>query len=209
MSEEKRNIKQAKTRSTLDSIEKIHPHKMILYLFILGSSIVFTFMLLAYSFNQPENSLYEFAFPRVFIFSVILMLISSFSLSHMGYAVEKENLKGVRRYLIITFLLGISFAVCQYIGWQELNQQGLFLAGKAAPTYLYVITGLHLAHFISAMIFVAINAIDVFRFEKDPVKVLIFVTNPYEKTKLEIVNIYWQFLNVLWLVLFFYFLYSL
>ncbi|MFW5760611.1 MAG: cytochrome c oxidase subunit 3 [Cyclobacteriaceae bacterium] len=209
MSEENRNIKQTKTSSTLNRIEKIHPHKMILYLFILGSSIIFIFMLVAYFFNMPDNSLYQFTFPKVFIISLIIMLLSSFSLSHMSYAVEKEQLTRLRNYMLIAFILGLSFAIFQYIGWQQLKNQDLFLAGKAAPTYLYLITGMHLVHFTSAMIMLSIYMIDVYRFEKDPVKILIFVTNPYEQTKLEILNTYWQYLNILWMILFFYFLYIL
>jgi len=209
MSEENRNIKQTKARSTFNRIEKIHPHKMILYLFIMGSSIIFTFMLVAYSFNMPNNSLYQFTFPKVFIMSIIIMLLSGFSLSHMLYALEKEQLTRLRNYMLLAFILGLSFAIFQYIGWQQLKHQGLFLAGKAAPTYLYIITGMHLVHFISAMIMLSIYMIDVYRFEKDPVKILIFVTNPYEKTKLEILNTYWQFLGVLWVILFFYLLYNL
>jgi cytochrome c oxidase subunit III len=209
MSEDKRNIKQTKTNSTFNRIEKIHPHKMILYLFILGSSIIFTFMLVAYSFNMPTNSLYQFIFPKVFVISLVIMMLSSFSLSHMTHALEKEQLSRMRNFMLTAFILGLSFAIFQYVGWQQLKQQGLFHAGKAAPTYLYVITGLHLVHFISAMIMLSIYMIDVYRYEKDPVKILIFVTNPYEKTKLEMLNTYWQFLNVLWLILFFYFLYSL
>lgn len=166
-------------------------------------------MLVAYAFNMPNNSLYQFTFPKVFIISIIIMLLSSFSLSHMSYAVEKEQLSQLRNYMLTAFILGLSFAIFQYIGWQQLKHQGLFLAGKAAPTYLYIITGMHLVHFISAMILLSIYMIDVYRFEKDPVKILIFVTNPYEKIKLEILNSYWQYLNVLWMILFFYFLYTL
>lgn len=209
MSEHKRNIKQEHIRSTFQKIEKIHPHKMLLYLFIFGSVLIFSFMLIAYTVTIPKLSFYDFDFPKAFIISAIIMLISSFNVSKVIPAFEKENIKKIRNLLAVTFFLGIAFAVCQYIGWQQLKNAGIFFTGKASGTYLYVITGLHLVHFISAMIFLSTVAIDMHRYEKDPVKILIIVTNPYEKVKLQILNTYWQFLDILWIVLFFYFLYTI
>ncbi|MGK7393798.1 MAG: cytochrome c oxidase subunit 3 [Candidatus Cyclobacteriaceae bacterium M3_2C_046] len=209
MSENKRNLKQESIRSTFQKIEKIHPHKMLLYLFIFGSTLIFAFMLVAYTLTLPNLAeFYNFKFPKAFIISVLAMLVSSFMMSGVFSSFEAENLKKVRNALIITFILGIVFAVCQYIGWQQLKEEGIFFTGKASGTYLYVITGLHLVHFISAIIFLTIILAEVYKAQKDPVKVLIMVTNPYEKIKLQILNTYWQYLDILWIVLFFYFLYS-
>jgi cytochrome c oxidase subunit 3 len=40
----------------------------------------------------------------------------------------------------------------------------------------------------------------------DPIKELIFFTNPFEKTKTDLVSLYWHFTDAVWLILFVYFL---
>jgi cytochrome c oxidase subunit III len=205
MAEHKRNIKQESLRSTFERIDKIHPHKMLMYLFIFGSSLVFLFMILAYSVSTADITGYTM--PKAFIFSAMIMLVSSFFISGIVSAYNEEKIHKVRNSLAITFSLALIFSLCQYIGWQQLKVEGIFFEGKTEAAYLYVISGMHLGLFILAVAFLAVILVESMKVSNDPVKVLIKVTNPYEKIRLEMLNTYWQYLNVLWLVLFFYFLY--
>jgi cytochrome c oxidase subunit III len=205
MAEHKKNIKQEKLRSTFERIDKIHPHKMLMYLFIFGSSLVFLFMILAYTVSDANVSGYEM--PKAFIFSAMIMLVSSFVISGIIPAFEEEKIHKIRNSVATTFILALIFSLCQYIGWQQLKVEGIFFEGKSEAAYLYVISGMHLGLFILAIAFLAVILVESMKVSNDPVKVLIKVTNPYEKVRLEMLNTYWHYLNVLWLVLFFYFLY--
>jgi cytochrome c oxidase subunit III len=205
MGEHNKNIKQQSLRSTFEKIDKIHPHKMLMYLFIFGSSMVFLFMILAYSVSDANVSGY--GMPKAFIFSAMIMLLSSFSISRIIPAFNEEKIHKVRNSLALTLSLALIFSLCQYVGWQHLKMEGIFFDGKTEAAYLYVISGMHLALFILAVAFLSVILVESIKVSNDPVKVLIKITNPYEKVRLEMLNTYWQYLNVLWIVLFFYFLY--
>jgi len=210
MSGERKNIKKETRQLNLKHIEKIHPHKMLLYLFIFGSSLVFLFMILAYALNVNQiNSYGNFPFPKAFIISTFIMMLSSHIITRLIPAFKKEQIHKLKNYLAATIFLGIAFSISQYVGWMELMEANIFLTGEAAGTYLYVITGLHLFHFAGGMFFMVYLFFQSLKMAKDPVKVLISVTNPYERIRLEIIETYWHFLGILWLVLFFYFLFTL
>jgi len=206
MAEHKKNIKQENLRSTFEKIDKIHPHKMLMYLFIFGTSMVFMFMLLAYAVS--EANLRSFEMPKAFIISAMIMLVSGFCVSKVVPAYKSEDIAGLRNALAVALFLGVVFSCCQYIGWQNLKNAGIFNEWKAEGLYLYVIGGMHLAMYIIAMSYLLVMLLESAKAAKDPVKALIKVTNPYEKIKLEMLNAFWQYLTVLWLVFFFYLLYS-
>jgi cytochrome c oxidase subunit III len=204
MAEHKKNIKQESLRSTFEKIDKIHPHKMLMYLFIFGSSMVFLFMILAYTVS--DANMIGYGMPKAFIVSSMIMLISSFNMSKIISAFEEEKIYKVRNALAVTLSLALIFSLCQYIGWQQLKVEGIFFEGKSEAIYLYVISGLHLGLFVLAVAFLSVVLVESMKVSNDPVKVLIKTTNPYEKVRLEMLNVFWQYLTVLWIVLFFYFL---
>lgn len=206
MAEHKKNIKQENLKSTFEKIEKLHPHKLLMYLFIFGSSMIFLFMMLAYTVSETDIKSYDM--PKAFVISALVMLVSGFSVSKIVPAFKQENISGLRNALAAALILGVVFTCCQYIGWQRLKADGIFLDGKSEAIYLYVISGLHLALYIIAMSYLSIILLEASKAAKDPVKALIKVTNPYEKVKLQMLNSFWQYLTILWLALFFYFLYS-
>jgi len=89
---------------------------------------------------------------------------------------------------------------------------GIFSLGFGFPTvnvassYVYVISGLHFAHMIGGISALGLMIYQHSKVLGDPVKELIFFTNPFEKTKIDLVATYWHFTDVVWLVLFVYFL---
>jgi cytochrome c oxidase subunit 3 len=81
------------------------------------------------------------------------------------------------------------------MAWTELYQNKIYFAGKqsnAAGSFMYVITGLHLAHLIGGLLYL-IGVI--YRSIKNQ-----FNSENYLKIKL--CAIYWHFLDILWIYLF-------
>lgn len=209
MQKENKNTKRQKIHSTFSRIENIHPHKMLLYLAMFGSSLIFLFMIIGYSVSAPDaNDYIRFKFPKAFIVSLVLLLLSSFSISKALPAFRRDDVKALKRYLAITLFLGLAFTISQYIGWYELKQSGIYLSGKAAGSYLYVISGLHVLHLAGGLVFLTLLYTKMSRIARDPVKTLIMVTNPYEKIRMEMLAAYWHFIDIMWVMLFFYFLFS-
>lgn len=206
-----RKITETGSQATLEKIEKLHPHKMLLYLAIFGSTLIFLFMIIAFTAtnNHPvmQDGQVQLQLPKAFIFSTLILLVSSYFVSRFVRAFEQENMKKLRNMLGITVVLGFIFTISQYWGWHQLEQAGHGLSGISSGAYLYIISGLHILHLVGAMFFMTHQFIRISSISADPVKTLIAVTNPYQKMKLEMLTTYWHFMDFLWVGLFLYFLF--
>ena len=206
-----RRITDTGAQATLEKIERLHPHKMLLYLAIFGSSLIFLFMLIAFTAttNHPvlQDSQGQLLIPKAFVFSTLVLMLSSFFVSRYKRAFEQEDMKKLRNLLGITVMLGFVFTISQYWGWHQLEQAGHGLSGISSGAYLYIISGLHILHLVGAMFFMTHQFIRISGISNDPVKILIAVTNPYQKMRLEMLTTYWHFMDLLWIGLFLYFLF--
>ncbi len=195
---------------TLSELEKMHPHKMMLMLGILGSSLIFIFLLIAYAVAKPlMPEEVAVPFPKGFVISTLLLLTSSFTISRSVEFFVKEKTKQLKRTLLITLILGFLFSISQFLGWNELSGHNIYNSSREAAVYLYVLSGLHILHVIIGLIYLAYCYILSLKKTTDAVLQLIFFTNPYRKLQLELLTTYWHFIDALWMVLFFYFLFSL
>jgi cytochrome c oxidase subunit 3 len=108
------------------------------------------------------------------------------------WSAKKDSLQMVRTLVLITSLLGATFLVLQFYGWKDLVANQVFLVGNPSGSFLYVITGLHGLHIISAIVFLLIVLIAAFRFKVHAKNLL----------QIEMCTTYWHFLGGLWLYLF-------
>jgi cytochrome c oxidase subunit 3 len=109
---------------------------------------------------------------------------------------KKNNFTSLKYGLGLTTALGICFLIAQWYGWVSLFENNVFLVGSEAGgvsgSFVYVLSGLHGAHVISAVIYLAVIFVAAARMEIHSKKL----------TRLEMCMTYWHFLGVLWLYLF-------
>lgn len=208
MQNQDKNTKKAAQQTVIDRLERLHPHKTLLYLAIFGSCLLFGFLIAAYTLKTDADTFIDFHFPKAFIVSLVLLLLSSFSISKALTAFREDNMTSLKHALGATLVLGLAFTISQYVGWYELNQSNIYLSGEVSGSYLYVISGLHVLHLAAGLVFLTMMYTQVSSVSCDPVRQLIMVTNPYQRIKLEMLTVYWHFIDALWVVLFFYFLFS-
>ena len=190
-------------------MEQLHPHQLMLYVSMIGSAIIFLFMIVAFAVSRPEAADFiKMQFPKSFVISTIVLLLSSFSVSKVLPAYEQDNLDEMKKWLGITFLLGLIFSASQITGWKELQENSIYFSGAKSGAYLYVISGLHVLHMAGVMIFLLFTLLSCHKISKDVVKRLVYSTTPYEKIKLRMLEDFWHFVDVLWVVLFLYFLFT-
>ena len=106
-----------------------------------------------------------------------------------------------------TLLLGCVFAGLQLLGWRELLQQGVFFDGAASGTYIYLISALHVAHLLGGMLFLLVLLLRTLHAQRDAIRSLVFIRNPYHRRQLALLGTFWHFIDGLWLVLFSVFLF--
>jgi cytochrome c oxidase subunit III len=145
--------------------------------------------------------------PKAFVVSTLILLGSSYLFSRARLALREDKVKLTLNYLFGIFGMGLLFSVFQCIGWAELYSGGLgFPNMNVASSYVYVITGIHLIHVLMALGLISMFIFQLRKRTRDVVAELLYVTNPYEKRKFEIVSGFWHFVDALWVVLFVVFL---
>ncbi len=127
--------------------------------------------------------------PRILWLNTLILLGSSFTLvrSRRDFFAQEEA--GFRHWWGVTTILGLFFLAGQILAWRQLVAAGVYLATNASSSFFYIFTaahGLHLFGGIAAMLAVA------FRRGRHLAR----------GTAVEVVSIYWHFLDALWLCLF-------
>jgi cytochrome c oxidase subunit 3 len=196
-------------KTWFQKIEKLHPYETLLYLGMLGSGIIFLFLALAFLSSGREylRGLNE-QMPLAFLVSTFLLVLSGYTAVKMRIHYQEENSAKLHRSLKATFVLGLLFTVFQILGWMELSSKGINFTGVPSGSFLYVLSGIHVVHLIGAMSFAVILLLQLRKIEQDLVHKLVWMTNPYEKLRIRLFTVYWQFMDADWLILFLHFVLS-
>lgn len=188
-------------------IENMHPYRTILYLGMFSSGLLFFFLTTAFVLSQPGSGVYDqFTIPKSFILSTLVILVSSYTSGKIIPGFLSEQPEQAKKYLLYTLLLGLVFSTSQFLGWTELSDMGIDFRGLPSGSFIYLLSGIHLFHLGGALIYALVLLVQIGKTEKDPVKSLILLTNPYEKMKLDLFSVYWKFMDAVWLILFLLFL---
>jgi cytochrome c oxidase subunit 3 len=187
----------------------LHPLKTLLFFCMAASGLLFLVMLSMYTAQRfhGANAKLSIELPKFFVLSTLCMVGSSVLITYCQRAFGKEKLKQALFFSSSALITGLAFLFCQAWGWMEFFSMGFgFPTVNVASSYVYVISGIHFAHMIGGL---SALSYMIFQHQKilgDPVKELIFFTNPFEKTKVDLIAAYWHFTDVVWLILFVYFL---
>jgi len=122
-----------------------------------------------------------------------LVLVASSVTCQIGvFAAERGDVKGLRRWFIITFLMGAFFVGGQLFEYAALVREGLTLQ-TAYGSVFYLTTGFHGAHVtggLVAFLFVLGRTYVARRFTHN------------QATSAIVVSYYWHFVDVVWIGLF-------
>jgi cytochrome c oxidase subunit 3 len=148
-----------------------------------------------YIVRRDTGNWLKFNLPYTFWISSALILASSFTMNLAFQSVKKGNIRSLLSGLPLTIILGLLFGVCQYASWHYLIMEQIFPMGSmssASGSYLFVISGLHLAHILGGLVALAIIYFKARRGK--------YSSSNYFGIKLG--AIYWHFLDALWIYLF-------
>jgi cytochrome c oxidase subunit 3 len=148
--------------------------------------------------------------PKTFILSTFVLLASSFFLFKAKISLKYDKLNNVSLFTLLSFILGSTFIGLQLIGWVALSKQGFNFSGSnVVISYVYFISGVHLIHLVVGLFYLGSMSFKSYKASKDPVDELLFSTNPSIKFLYKQVSLYWHYLDMVWLVLFLFFLFTL
>lgn len=179
--------------------QKIHPHKLLMWIAIASICMMFAGWTSAFLVRKAQGNWLIFTMPVAFWVSTAVVMISSVTMHFSIAAFKKRNMKQYKTLISITAVLGFLFMVLQFLGFYEMHQAGVTLASTAegvSGSFVYVISGVHLLHMLGGVIALIIVFITV-NFRRK--------TKVYSSTGLEILGTYWHFVDVLWIYLFLFF----
>ena len=173
----------------------MHPKKFAMWLFMASVMMLFASLTSAYIVREAEGNWIYFDLPVLFYYTSAIIIVSSVTMQWAYFAARKDDGKRVKMLVIITSILGIAFLVGQFMAWGDLVRQSIYFVGNPSGSFLYVLTGLHGLHIVSALVFllVVLNSAMKLRVSKNMAQV-------------EMCTTYWHFLGGLWIYLFLFFL---
>lgn len=179
--------------------KKIHPHKFTLWVGLGSIIMMFAGLTSAYIVkgSQPEWSTIDM--PRVFYYSTAAILASSITIQMALKAFRERGMVQYRRLITITAMLGSLFIILQLIGFQQLWDAGINFKGSGAGQFLYIIFGLHVLHVLGGVIVLLVMFIKAYSRR---------IRN-YNPVTIELASTYWHFVDLLWIYLFVFFIWTL
>ena len=180
--------------------QKIHPHKLLLWIAICSICMMFAGWTSAFLVRKAQGNWLLFPMPWSFWISTIVILTSSVTMHLTLRSFTQRNKKLYKAMLALTTFLGVAFMLLQLYGFYQLGQSGITLASNGdgvSGSFIYVISSVHILHMLGGVIALVVMYL-VVNFSKK--------TKIYSSTGLEILSTYWHFVDVLWIYLFLFFL---
>jgi cytochrome c oxidase subunit III len=137
----------------------------------------------------PNNDWQRLEIPRILWLNTAILLASSFTLARSRRFLLARQEGGFRHWWGVTAILGVFFLAGQVIAWWQLASADFFLATNPSSSFFYVFTAAHGLHVVGGL-----------------AALLIVPLWPSQRlaraTLIEVVAIYWHFMDALWLFLF-------
>jgi len=177
--------------AAMEQKNKIHPHKFTLWVGIGSILMMFAGLTSAYIIKRNQVNWQTFELPVAFWWSTAVILASSLTIFLALRSFKERLIHRYRMFMITTLVLGLLFIVLQVIGFSRIWAQGISFTGSVSYSFLYVIVGLHALHVLGGIIALIVMLAKAYSGR---------VRN-YSVVPVELISIYWHFVDILWLYL--------
>ena len=173
--------------------------KMMLLFGLLSITMTFAGLTSAYivSKGRPDWTM-DFNLPSEFFYSTFIIVLSSLTLLISKRKLSSgKSINSVFNWTLSTFILGLIFIVFQFIGFNNIIDQGYYFAGAQSAiktSFIYVLSFLHIVHLVAGLIVLSVIMVNIKK-------------GKYVKNNLgfNLGSNFWHYLDFLWLYLFSFF----
>jgi len=126
------------------------------------------------------------------LFFTVILVASSITCQLGVFAAERGDVFGLRRWFVITLIMGTVFVGGQIYEYSELVHEGTTLSSSSYGSVFYLTTGFHGLHVIGGLLafVVVLMRSTIGRF------------SPEKATSAIVTSYYWHFVDVVWIGLF-------
>lgn len=176
---------------------RIHPYNIVLTLLLMGLSTLFLGFTAAYIYTRYTTGILAASLPKIFIYNSVFLIGSSVCLWQAVKSYKADNTKAYQLALGGALALTVVFLIAQVYAWGQLGD----IRGQLGSGYIKALSIMHFGHVVGGIPFLAWFLITAIRRMKEPVSVLVYFSDPEKRLKLRLLNIYWHFLDFLWIFL--------
>lgn len=188
-------IAMAKYTQNKEDLAQQKAKKFNLWLGMIGMFMMFAALssgFIVYTAGGIDKGL-KTILPSAFIYSTVLIVASSVTMQLAYVAAKKTQFSKQKLLLVATLLLGIGFFIIQVYAWSILTSRGVvFVNNNASQSFIYVFTGMHLAHIIAGLIVLV-------RAWVGRVRGINQVNNVF---RMDLATLFWHFLGFLWIYIY-------
>lgn len=124
---------------------------------------------------------------------VTMVLIASSFTCQMGvFAAERGDVFGLRRWYLVTLLMGLFFVCGQGYEYMHLVSHGTTIRSSSYGSVFYLATGFHGLHVVGGLLAFALLL----------VRTTMSKFTPAQATASIVVSYYWHFVDIVWVALF-------
>ncbi|WP_312186710.1 cytochrome c oxidase subunit 3 [Sphingobacterium sp.] len=179
---------------TDEKLVKRKAQKFNLWLGMLGMFMMFAALssgFIVYTASGVDKGI-KTLLPDTFVYSTIVIVISSLTMFLAHRAAKNGDSSKQKLLLVVTFVLGVVFFAFQVHAWNVLTERGVyFVNNNASQSFIYIFTGMHLAHIIAGLIVLIGAIIGANKLSKDG-----------NLFRMDLASIFWHFLDLLWIYIY-------
>ena len=172
--------------------------KPMLWFSMISMIMMFAGLTSAYVISRKRTDWVAFDLPDAFFTSTALIVLSSITFFLAKLFIKKNNRALTTLMLVSTLILGLGFIFFQFEGFSQLYNSGYVFAGAESTvksSFIYGITLAHIAHIAAGIVVVLVVLFNHFKNNY----------NSGDFLGLELGEIFWHFVDILWVYLFFFF----
>jgi cytochrome c oxidase subunit 3 len=172
--------------------------KLGMWIFLAGDAMSFGALIVGYGLLRHASSNWPVPSHVLGIsltaFMTFVLICSSVTMVLSLSAIQRGDMKGLRKFLLLTILGGLVFLGCQAYEWTHLITERLPEVGLSFSTHLFattffVLTGFHGMHVTGGVIYNSCVLVACLR-------------GRYGPKHVEIAGLYWHFVDLVWILIF-------
>ncbi len=138
---------------------------------------------------RPEE-VYDIPFTSV---SSFVLLMSSLTMVLALSAIQRGDPRQMRVWLVVTALLGMTFISGQVFEFTAFIHEGFTMRSSVAGSAFFVLTGFHGAH-VTVGILMLLSLAHLSSLGR--------LSGPDAPLRVELIGLYWHFVDIVWIVIF-------
>lgn len=173
----------------------------MLTLLLAGITMLFLGLSGAYLYSRFQHKVPPLPLPFLFYANILFLLGGSLLMHRSKIAYLNDEKGKLLQQLWGTVGLTVVFVIMQGFAWNTLFQNDIFIGHNQLASYIYLISGLHFVHVLSGLPFLLSFIITAQKNLEEEVSTLIFFSDPDNLLKINMLALYWHFLDGLWIYL--------